>query len=49
LFVECGLMNRNLSKKGVRDPDVKILGAGWDRATWFCTNPRCRNIVRLAK
>ena len=35
----------NLSKKGIRQRDVKILGAGWPTAALYC--PRCGFFQRL--
>jgi hypothetical protein len=49
VFVECSVGNRSLNKNGIRSKDVKILGAGWDTAVWFCTNNNCGNIVRLGQ
>lgn len=46
VFVECGLGNRNVSKSGIRSDDVKILGAGWDKATVFCSKSGCGYFYR---
>lgn len=48
VFVECDVECRNLSKKGIRSKSVEILGAGWDRAIWFCDRG-CGYFLRLAK
>lgn len=48
VFVECAVGNTSLNKKGLRSKDVKIWGAGWDRATWFCPRSGCGYISRLA-
>lgn len=47
VFIEADLSCRNLSKRGIRSRRVKIMGAGWDRATWYCANSRCGWMVRL--
>lgn len=39
VFVECDAECRSLDKKGIRHRDVKILGAGWPQAQFYC--PRC--------
>jgi len=36
VYVECDADNRNLSKKGIRSKDVRILGAGWPHASLLC-------------
>lgn len=39
VFCDLDVENNNLSKQGIRAKDVKILGAGWPQAVWYC--PRC--------
>lgn len=39
VFVECDAECRSLSKTGIRDKDVVVLGAGWPQARLFC--PKC--------
>lgn len=46
VFVECSVSNRNLNKKGIRSPDVKIMGAGWPTAMWFCPRAMCGYMLR---
>lgn len=47
VFVECSVGNTSLNKKGIKSPDVKIMGVGWDTAMWFCTNAKCGYMNRL--
>lgn len=45
VYVECDAECKNLSKKGIRSTDVKVIGAGWPQAMLFC--PRCGWALRL--
>jgi len=45
IFADVSLLNRRLSKTGIRDPDVRIEGVDWDRII-YCTNARCGFIER---
>lgn len=45
VFVDCDADCHNLSKSGLRQRDVKILGAGWPTAAIYC--PKCGFYERL--
>lgn len=38
IYADCELACHDLSKKGIRKRDVKILGVGWPTVTIYCTN-----------
>ncbi len=46
VFVECPLGQKSLNKKAIASSKVKIMGAGWDRATIYCS-AGCGNFTRL--
>lgn len=46
VFVETDAEDHNLNKRGMRKRSVQILGVGWDKAVFFCTNPLCGLIYR---
>lgn len=47
VFVDIPLMCRNLSKKGIRNSEVKISGVGWPNAVFYC-DKGCGNFLKLS-
>lgn len=47
VFVDAPADCTGLGKKGLARTDVKIIGVGWDRATYYCQT--CPYMLRLAK
>ena len=45
VFVDAPASCTGLGKKGLARPDVKVLGVGWDQATYYC--PKCTYTLRL--
>ncbi len=45
VFIECDADRTNLSKRGIRSADVKVMGAGWPQAVLFCA--KCPYMLRL--
>ena len=48
VHVACPADYFSLSKKGIRKKCVKIMGVGWDTATWYC-NEGCGYYLRLGE
>lgn len=48
VFVDAPLDCRSLSKQSIRSKHIRILGAGWDRATIYC-DAGCGNVLILGK
>jgi hypothetical protein len=48
VVVECPADCNDLSKKGIRKNNVKIMGVLWDQATWYC-DKGCGYTLRLGK